>query len=192
MEEVQILWKAKPANEDQKRAKNFWFFSYFAYGMNTKDICQLKHTSIRDGMIYYVRAKTRSTKKRETQKQVPVSKNLQGIIDRYKDDNSTYLFGLLSIKDTPKEEHEKVKKFNHYINKHFREFALDAGINEQLAKELGTYHARHSFTTIAVRKGHTLELISDILHDGNIQTTQAYLDSFPKEAFVDLSSSMEL
>jgi site-specific recombinase XerD len=91
-----------------------------------------------------------------------------------------------------KQKHEKIKLFNRLINKYFREFALFAGIDKSLAEHIGTYHARHSFATIAVRKGHSIALISEILHDGNLKVTENYINSFPKDVFKALSEGMEL
>lgn len=190
--DIRILWKAEPQNELQARAKDFWFFSYYAYGMNTRDICELKHSSINDKNIYYERAKTRYTKKNQTIKQVPLTKSMVEIIKRRKDKESKYLFGIITDTDTPTITHKKIQLFNNFINTHFRKFAIHAGINEILANEIGTYHARHSFATISVRKGNSFELISEILHDGNFKTTQSYLNSFPKETYNKLSQDLEI
>ena len=83
-DELKILWKTEPKNENQSFAKDFWFFSYFAYGMNTKDICELKHTSIDKDSIHYTRAKTKNTKKERTIKEVPLTDNLKQIIKKRK------------------------------------------------------------------------------------------------------------
>jgi integrase len=160
--------------------------------MNVRDICELKHTSVEGKNIFYVRAKTKNTKKKKVIKQVPVTKSIAEIIKRQKDKDSDYLFGIIDSKDNPKAVHEKIRNFNKFINKHFREFAISAGIDEIIASKFGTYHARHSFATIAVRKGNSMELISEILHDGNIRTTQSYLNSFPKETFQELSKELEI
>lgn len=60
------------------------------------------------------------------------------------------------------------------------------------AEQLGTYHARHSFATVAIRKGKSTALISEILHDGNLKVTENYINTFPKESFKELSREMEL
>jgi len=43
-----------------------------------------------------------------------------------------------------------------------------------------------------VRKGVSVALISEILHNGNLATTQSYLNSFPKDDYSKLSNEMEL
>lgn len=191
--EIQLkqLWESKPNTREQERAKDFWFFSYFTYGMNTRDVCELKHTSIKGDTIQYVRAKTKNTKKERVIKEVPITNSIKQIIERQKVENSIFLFGVLDESDNPIVKHEKIKNFNKVLNHHFRLFAKDCGIEEELAKQIGTYHARHSFATIAIRKGKSVALISEILHDGNLKVTQSYINSFPKEDFQELSSQLE-
>jgi site-specific recombinase XerD len=191
-DELKRLWHFKPTNEDQAIAKDFWFFSYYSYGINTKDICELKYSALSQTEFVYVRAKTRTTKKERTQKTVALNNSLREIINRRKDDKSEYVFGILSPNDTPSSKHKKIKSFNSFINKHFREFALQVGIDPNLANQLGTYHARHSFATNAVLKGASTALVSEILHDGNLAVTASYLNSFSKKSYQDLSNDLEL
>ena len=191
-DQLKLLWNTEPVNENQAKAKDFWFFSYYSYGMNTKDICELKYTKLENDSFEYVRAKTRTTRIKEKKNVVPLTQSMKQIIERRKVSNSEFVFGIISGKDNPKQKHEKIKRFNNAINKHFREYALFAGIDPALAKELGTYHARHSFATIAVRAGVSIALFSEILHDGNLEVTQGYLDTFKNEDYKKLSSGMEL
>ena len=189
---IKLLWQTEPQDEAQAKAKDFWFFSYYAYGMNTRDVCELKHSSINNENIFYERAKTKSTKKNQTIKQVPITSSLRNIINRRKSIDSKFLFGVLNEKDSPLVIHNKIKLFNNFINNHFRKFAAHAGIDKHLAEEIGTYHARHSFATIAIRNKNSFELISEILHDGNLKTTQNYINSFPKESYTELSQGLEI
>lgn len=190
--QLKQLWNTEPKNEKQAFAKDLWFFSYYSYGMNTKDICELKHNSINGSSFFYVRAKTKNTKKERVTKEVPITQSIKQIIARRKNKDSEYLFGIISDKDTSKQKHEKIRRFNKRIVKYFREFAIHSGIEKDFAVQIGTYHARHSFVTVAVQKGKSHALISEILHDGNLKVTENYINSFPKEVFMELSQDMEL
>jgi len=191
-EELKLLWRTEPENDKQAIAKDFWFFSYYSYGMNTRDICELKHLSVNTDSFNYVRAKTKNTKKERTIKEVPLTTSLLEIINRRKNTSSDYLFGVINTEDNPKQKHEKIKGFNRIVNKYFRAFAIHAGMEKDKAEQLGTYHARHSFATVAIRKGKSTALISEILHDGNLKVTENYINTFPKESFKELSREMEL
>lgn len=190
--QLKQLWEANPQTSEQARAKDFWFFSYFTFGMNTRDVCELKHSSVDNDSIQYIRAKTKNTKKERTIKQVPLTNSLKEIIGRRRNLDSAFLFGIIDEKDSPFQRHEKIRNFNKVINQHFRAFAKLAGIDPSFADQIGTYHARHSFATVSIRKGQSIALISEILHDGNLKVTENYINSFPKEAFKDLSKILEL
>ena len=192
LEELTTLWHTKPSTAQQEIAKDFWFFSYYAYGLNTKDLCELKHSSVRNSEFDYVRAKTKRTKKVITHKKVALNAPLRQIIERRKASDSNYLFGLISENDSALERHKKIKMINSFINKHFRKFALSIGIRPELAAKLGTYHARHSFATIAIKSGKSMALVSEILHDGNLAMTANYLKSFSSEEYQNLSDDMVL
>lgn len=190
--QLKQLWDATPKTLEQARAKDFWFFAYFTFGMNTRDVCELKHSSIDNDSIQYIRAKTKNTKKERTIKQVPLTNSLRQIIERRRKLDSVFLFGIIDEKDSPGQRHEKIRNFNKVVNQHFRAFAKSAGIDPSFADQIGTYHARHSFATVSIRKGQSIALVSEILHDGNLKVTENYINSFPKEAFKDLSNMLEL
>lgn len=192
LEELKILWHTQPSTTQQEIAKDYWFFSYYSYGLNTKDLCELTHSSVKDNEFHYVRAKTRSTKKEITHKKVPLNDPLRQIIERRKATDSKYLFGRIGESDSAQERHNKIKRTNSFIVKHFRTFALGAGIRQELASKLGTYHARHSFATIAIKSGKSIALVSEILHDGNLAMTANYLKSFSSEEYQNLSDDMVL
>jgi site-specific recombinase XerD len=189
--QLKQLWEAKPQTPEQARAKDFWFFSYFTFGMNTRDVCELKHSSLDSDSIQYVRAKTKYTKKERTVKQVPLTNSIRQIIERRRNPESVFLFGIIDEKDSPTLKHEKIRNFNKVVNQHFRTFAKAAGIDPSFAEQIGTYHARHSFATVSIRKGKSIALVSEILHDGNLKVTENYINSFPKEAFKELSNDLE-
>ncbi len=77
------------------------------------------------------------------------------------------------------------------LNHHFRTFAKYAEIKASFANQIGTYHTRISFATVSIQKGAPIALISEILHDGNLKMKENYINSFPKEAFKELSNDLE-
>ena len=48
---------------EQRKAKDFWFFSFALSGMNMKDIALLRHKDIQYDRVQFYRAKTRITSK---------------------------------------------------------------------------------------------------------------------------------
>jgi site-specific recombinase XerD len=56
----------------------------------------------------------------------------------------------------------KVKNFTRFVNQHLKKLAKSLGITE----DISTYFARHSFATIAIRSGASMEFVSETLSSG--------------------------
>ncbi len=67
-----------------------------------------------------------------------------------------------------------------------KEIARLCGIDTNLT----SYTSRHSWATIAKRKGVPTAIISEGLGHTNEQTTQVYLDSFDKEVMDEYNESI--
>ena len=58
LENVAKLFYYEPENRQEQWAKDFWFFSYLANGINPKDIALLKYRNIQGEYLTFERAKT--------------------------------------------------------------------------------------------------------------------------------------
>ncbi len=63
--------------------RDIFMFSFLGNGMNLSDIARLKYSNIVDGEIWFVREKTKGEEAEEDKLHVPITKNMQSIIDRY-------------------------------------------------------------------------------------------------------------
>lgn len=59
-----------------------------------------------------------------------------------------------------------------------------------LEMPLTTYAARHSFSTVLIKAGASLEQIKEELGHSNISTTQLYVDSFDDDVKMGLKTSL--
>ena len=92
LQDVAKLYYYKPICEQEQWAKDFWFFSYLANGINTKDIALLKYRNIQGEYLVFERAKTeKSTRSDPKPISVFITEDLQQIINRWgnKDRNPT-------------------------------------------------------------------------------------------------------
>ncbi|MES2762760.1 MAG: site-specific integrase [Bacteroidota bacterium] len=176
--ELKTLFEAKPNTDEQYKAKDFWFFSYACNGMNIKDIALLKYGDIEDNKLVFYRAKTANTSKTDLK---PVTAYLtphaKGVIEAYgndKKDKKEYIFSIISKTDTAKEKQTKIKNFTKFINQNLKILAKSVGITE----DISTYWARHSFATNAIRKGASMEFMSEALNHSNTNTTKGYFAGF--------------
>jgi integrase len=189
-EQLGILFNATPENKYQEKARDFWFFSYACNGINIKDIAQLKFKDIQDGKFTFYRAKTLTTSKAKL-KPVTIYLNdfTKSVIEKYSIDLNNpegFLFGIISEKDSPTEQHLKINYFNRFIGQHLKKLAENLG----LPKNISAGWARHSFATNAVRNGATMEFIQESLGHGNLKTTQNYFAGFDSDTKKEFSDAI--
>ena len=189
-DQLQRFFNAEPENEFQRKAKDFWFFSYVCNGMNVKDIAKLKYKYVDDETIRFVREKTkRSTKTNQKPIVVYLNSFSRSIIERYGKQeirSSDYVFDILIGNESPEDEVRKTQNFTRFINQHVKKLAIANG----LPGEISTYWARHSFATSVVRKGASMEFIQESLGHKNIKTTQNYFAGFENDAKKEIAESL--
>lgn len=188
--QIKKLFDAEPQTPEQEKAKDFWFFSYACSGMNIKDIALLKYENLSDNKLVYFRAKTINTSKANL-KEITVYLNdyTNSIIDKYGNKNKNkknYIFDILNINQKDEIKFKKIKNFTRFINQNLKKLAIKEG----LPSEISTYWARHTFSTIAIRNGASMEFISKSLNHSNMRTTENYFEGFEDEAKKDFSNNI--
>lgn len=141
-------------------ARDAFLFSIMAMGMPFIDLTHLRKSDVKDGMIIYNRKKTG---RRVTVKMEPC---LQEIIDRYSKEDSPFLFPLLRS-GSEKEYRSLLCRYNRALAK------LTAIMG--LSLKLTSYTARHTWASMAYRKGIPLAVISKALGHSSPVTTLTYL-----------------
>ena len=99
------------------------------------------------------------------------------IIDRWGNKpaySEAFVFPLLEPGMSAERERAKIQHATKTINKYIKRVAAAVGIE----KNVSTYTARHSYSTVLKRAGTPIELVSEFLGLSNLQTTESYLDSF--------------
>ncbi|MGX1928342.1 site-specific integrase [Flagellimonas sp. 2504JD4-2] len=148
--------------------KNYFVFSFYARGMNFKDMMELEWENIHSGYIYYTRSKTKGN---FSVKIVPPVKD---ILDYYKlyGQGNKYVFPILLKEDLdPVQIANRKHKVLGIYNKQLKELAELCGIK----KNISSYVARHSFANCLKQKGVATDIISESLGHQNLAITQAYL-----------------
>lgn len=171
--ELKALFHAKPQNEFQQKAKDFWFFSYTCNGMNIKDIAELKHTDVDIDKFVFYRAKTLMTSKTNLK---PITVYLDSfskeVIKKY-GKGTKYVFDIINDNLTAVEKKKKVQNFTRFINQHLKALCKANSLPENIT----TYWARHSFASNYVNNGASVVDAMQSLGHANITTTQNYLKS---------------
>jgi len=158
-------------------AKNYFLFSFYAMGINFADIAHLKMNNIIDGRLEFTRQKTRKDYS------IRISNPIQNILNLYcKNKNAEdYIFPIITQEGLPEQEYRQFIGKRRMYNIKLKEIANLCGIESNLT----SYVARHSWATIAKRKGVPVAAISEGMGHGDVKTTEIYLDSFDKEVLDD-------
>jgi site-specific recombinase XerD len=108
------------------------------------------------------------------------------IADYSNEDNSGFVFDIINIKDDSITQYKKIKNFTRYINDHIKRVAKA----NDLPSDLSTYWARHSFATNSLRKGASMEFISEALNHSDLSVTKNYFAGFEDEAKKEFANSL--
>jgi len=184
-QQIKILFNAKPKTSKEEIAKSFWFFSYACNGMNMKDIALLKRKDIENDIIRYYRAKTLNTSKKKKEIKIFLNSYAKNVIDKY-GKGDEYVFTVVNSKDSATEKHRKIKHFVSFVNRHTNNLAKDAGFDFRIS----TYWARHSFATLAIRNGASMEFVSEALNHKDMTVTKVYFDGFEDETKKEFANKL--
>lgn len=149
------------------KAMDVFIFSALAQGMAFVDVAHLRPSDIRNNALNYVRHKTRAAK---------ITVNLPhtalNLIEKYKDENNTYIFDL--IKEHKDSSNAAFKAYRLAQDKYEKAIRI---ISKQANVKVKPYDARHTWATIAIAANVDIATIRSALGHTNINTTNNYLHS---------------
>jgi integrase/recombinase XerD len=187
LSEVQKIYEYVPADADEKKAKDFWLFCYFANGMNPKDFAHLRYRNIDGEYLNFIRAKTERTGRGDPKTITAyINEDMRRIIKTYgnKDKRAdSFIFSIIEEGDDPMRRYNLVKELVLFINAGMKKVARQLGITKKVTNIV----SRHTFSTILKRSGVSTEFIQESLGHTDKKTTENYLDSFEKEVKKEFS-----
>ncbi|MCB9448710.1 MAG: tyrosine-type recombinase/integrase [Flavobacteriales bacterium] len=168
-------------------AQNYFLFMFNNRGMNFVDLAKLKAKQIIDtkykgnklveGRLIYTRSKNnKDFSIKLTDESVRILNDYK-LKDKAPED---YVFPI-GFENTKTGLDTYNQKRNRY-NRRFRKIAKLIGAPEI---NLTTYVIRHTWASIAKRKGIPTEVIGESLGHGDLKTTEVYLDSFDSKVLDD-------
>lgn len=186
-QQLSTFFKAKPKTPEQKKAKDFWFFSFACNGMNMKDIALLKYSDFDGNSFHYYRAKTFQKSKKKTKINIYLNDFSKSIIKKYGNKSkSGYVFPILEEGMSAVDVTKHTKNFNRFINQHIKKIAK----KNKLPEDISFYWARHSFATNAIRKGASMEFISEALNHSGLDVTKGYFAGFEDETKKEFAQNL--
>lgn len=175
--EISLLLNYETENPELRKALDFWILSYLCNGMNFADVIEIKKENLQANYFHFLRVKTKRTKKKDLRPiKVGLNPRAIEIMNRYKSTDKTnpYLFPILENGLKAVTIHNRCHRFVKWVNERMEIIQKELGITQKI----GTYSARHTFSTILKRKGVSTEFIKESLGHSSIVTTENYLDSF--------------
>ena len=188
-DQLKKLFEGNPNTDEQQKAKDFWFFSYVCNGMNMKDISQLKYMDLSDEILTFRRAKTINSNRTQLPVIVYLNEFSHNVIKKYGNNDQrphNYIFNIIDPNYDPENKRRQLKNFIRFINQHFLIYAKSVGIDSPVS----TYWARHSFATMAIRNGATMEYVSEALSHSNLTTTRTYFAGFEDDKKREINKKM--
>lgn len=154
------------------RSKDYFLASFYLAGISFVDLAHLKLQNIKDGRIKYDRQKSGQTL------DFKIVPQLQEILDKYIQGKSAsdYIFPIIK-RTAPEDIYKDIKNSLKVYNKTLKKIAEGSDIKENIT----SYWSRHSWATMAKRKGVSTAVISEGLGHENESTTKIYLDSFEND-----------
>lgn len=150
------------------RAQAMFLFSLLANGMPFVDLVFLKWEQVRNGYITYHRHKT------GTEVVVPVTDKLRDIMDCMGSGSSPYIFGMAA------QGGHTVRKYQSLLRAYNKALARMAGM-AGISAHVTSYVARHTWASLAVKRGEPMAAISRALGHTSILTTETYLKEIGTE-----------
>ena len=159
-----------------KRTQKLLNVMFMFSGISFADLCLLKKSNLKNGILQYNRVKTKS----------PVSIELFNSCQLYLNSllnkrpsipgKPDYLFSILSGNYSKNDDnyYTEIQSKLHQFNAHIKKLRCICKITDPVS----SYSIRHSWATIAKYRGVRIEMISESLGHQSIKTTQTYLKGF--------------
>ena len=148
-------------------ARDLFMFSFYMRGISFIDMANLRKSNIKNGYIAYSRSKTKQILT------IKIEDCMNRIITQY--ESQTIDDYLLPIYTT--QNRENTSQLRNY-NKRLKRISDLLG----LEKSLSSYVSRHTWATLALRKGISVEVISESMGHESETTTRIYLASLGQSA----------
>ncbi|MDR1555581.1 MAG: site-specific integrase [Tannerellaceae bacterium] len=162
-----LIIRLKRLNFDEMKelsfARDLFLFSFYTRGMSFVDMVNLTYNHIQAGYLFYTRSKTGQ------HLSIKMEPCMEEIIARYRHETRGNLLLPILRHSGTNIPSNALRTYNKRLER------ISAIMN--LEKPLTSYVSRHTWATIALRKGIPLQVISEGMGHENENTTRIYLAS---------------
>lgn len=176
-EQFNLLQKYKPTVTEEKYL-DFFFISYYLHGANLTDIGKLTQENIVNNRVEYKRSKT------GTLYSIPITKQTQFYLDKYKVKECNYLFPIIK-NSSSKGYINAVKFFTRNLNRNLKIIAGKLNI-----PAFTFYYARYTFVSFLMDKDVPIQYIQQLMGHQNISTTQVYMKKYSNKKLDEMANKI--
>lgn len=145
-------------------ARDLFLFSFYTRGMSFVDMAYLKKSDLQNGILTYVRRKTKQTLF------IKWEECMQAILDKHPTGDSEY---MLPIIQEQKNDRRQYRNMQRLVNNNLKKIAKLIGLHTNLTM----YVSRHSWASAAKDQNIPLSVISEGMGHDSENTTLIYLSS---------------
>lgn len=156
-------------------ARDMFLFAYYCHGMRFESVATFQVSSVSEGLITYRMNKGKKVR------QIAVHEKLAVLIAKYAQPGQKYLFPVVKKEFDTWTKKRVIGEANALIRKYLTHAAAKADID----KAVHFHMSRHTFATLALNKGISVEILKDALGHTNYATTQQYLKSLSDQKIND-------
>lgn len=163
----------------------YFLFSYYAQGMNHRDMSWVTWDDLSGNVLRY--------KRRKTGRPINVALNdkAMDIIEHFKTHerrSKEFIFPILNpgLHRNAQETFDRCESHRRYVNKALKRVAKEIG----LPSWIHFYCARHSYAHNLYLSGFSSEMLGDALGHKDASITKVYLSSFPVEKLAEMNSNL--
>ena len=154
--------------------RNYFLFALYAAGVRYKDVALMERSNVAGGRLVYQMSKTE--KARSVKLLPPAERITRWYLEERHGQGEPWLFPILDGRDlsTPEKRDRAINSGNSLANAYLSKITDRADVDCHV-----TFHvARHSFASIAQRKGWDVAEISQALGHSSLKVTEQYLKGF--------------
>jgi integrase len=167
LEQLQALKDYKPKSKKEAEYIDMWWLSYYMFGVNMIDLCQLKRSDVKNGRWHYQRSKTGHGLKQGK----PILPEAMEILER-RSTGKKYLLSILDGYDDGDSMavSRRARDYAGFITKACKRISKSLGFDGYFTY----YSARHTSATMALNMGADRNTVSHLLDHANLSTLDNY------------------
>ncbi|MCB0738025.1 MAG: site-specific integrase [Bacteroidetes bacterium] len=182
IEQISIL---ENYNGGRRESVLYFLFSYYAQGMNHRDMAWVTYGDLSGSVIRYRRRKTGRPVN------VALNEKAMAIIDHFRTHerrSTDFIFPILNLEShgTAQDAFDRCESHRRYVNKTLKRVAKLLGLPDWIH----FYCARHSYAHNLYLSGFSSEMLGDALGHKDAAITKVYLSSFPVEKLAEMNSRL--